>query len=160
VPKSEDIGFPGGDSNERELLLSWLGYLRGAVIRKVEGLDEPAAHWTPQASMTSLLGIVTHLAWVEWRWIDGGMRQQPVIRDEAEFHPTMDLTVTAALAAYRGRAAATDAYVRSAPSLAEPCYREAGTDLRWVLLHLINETARHAGHVDVTRQLLDGTRGE
>ncbi len=54
----------------------------------------------------------------------------------------------------------TDAVVRSLPSLAEPCVWGDDTDLRWVLLHLINETARHAGHADATRELLDGTTGE
>ena len=66
----------------------------------------------------------------------------------------------AALVAYRERAIATDATVRSMPSLAEPCQWGDDTDLRWVLLHLINETARHAGHADATRELLDGTTGE
>ena len=49
--------------------------------------------------------------------------------------------------------------MRSLP-LEQPCNRQEGTDLRWVLLHLINETARHAGHADATRELLDGARGE
>ena len=58
-----------------------------------------------------------------------------------------------------GRADATDAVVRSTP-LTEPCRNGYDADLRWVLLHLINETARHAGHADATRELLDGTTGE
>ena len=44
--------------------------------------------------------------------------------------------------------------------LTEPCTWGEDRDLRWVLLHLINETARHAGHADATRELLDGTTGE
>ena len=66
----------------------------------------------------------------------------------------------AAFDAYRARGVATEAVVRSRPSLAVPCSRREGTDLRWVLLHLINETARHAGHADAIRELLDGTTGE
>ena len=66
----------------------------------------------------------------------------------------------AALAAYRARAAATEAAVAAMPSLEQPCTMQQGTDLRWVLLHLINETARHAGHADAVRELLDGTTGE
>jgi hypothetical protein len=66
----------------------------------------------------------------------------------------------AALAAYRRRAEATDTAVMSILSLNQPCIRAEGTDLRWVLLHLINETARHAGHADATRELLDGSTGE
>jgi hypothetical protein len=68
--------------------------------------------------------------------------------------------VAAAIAAYRSRATATEEAVRSLPSLVAPCRWGADTDLRWVLLHLINETARHAGHADATRELLDGTTGE
>jgi uncharacterized damage-inducible protein DinB len=160
VTQDEDFGFPGGDSDERELLLSWLGYLRGAVVRKVVDLSEEAAHWTPGDAFISLLGVVNHLTHVEWRWVDGGMRGQAVSQDEGEFHPGTELTVAAALEAYRIRATRTDHHVRSASSLAEPCCLQAGTDLRWVVLHLINETARHAGHADVTRQLLDGLTGE
>jgi uncharacterized damage-inducible protein DinB len=155
----EEIGFPTGNDDERELLLSWLGYLRSAVVRNVEGLTEEQAHWTPEGKLISPLGVMNHLTNVEWRWIDGGMRGAEVHRSEAEFRPGPELTVDAALAAYRARAEATDAAVRTMP-LSEPCRREPGADLRWVLLHLINETARHAGHADATRELIDGTTGE
>jgi uncharacterized damage-inducible protein DinB len=147
-------------ADERELLLAWLAWLRGAVLRKVEGVSDDEARWRPGGALISLLGIVNHLTRVEWRWIDGGMLGQQVSRSETEFSPGAELTVTAAVAAYRDRAAATEAAVRSLPSLAEPCARRPGADLRWVLLHLINETARHAGHADATRELLDGTTGE
>ncbi len=155
-----ELNFPGGNPDERELLLLWLGYLRGAVLRKVEGVGEADARWTPNGRLISLLGIVNHLTQVEWRWIDGGMCGENVSRSEEEFSPGPALTVGAAVAAYRERAAATDATVRSLPSLAEPCRFGEGRDLRWVLLHLINETARHAGHADATRELLDGATGE
>jgi uncharacterized damage-inducible protein DinB len=154
--------FPRGTADERELLLIWLSYLRGAVIRKVEGLSEQDARWTPDGALIPLLGVVNHLTHVEWRWIDGGMLGRPVSRAESEFQPGPELSVPAALAAYRQRAVATDAMVRAASSLTEPCRRDEDRDrdLRWVLLHLINETARHAGHADATRELLDGTTGE
>ncbi len=152
--------MPGGNPDERELLLSWLGYLRISVMSKLDGLDEQAAHWTSGEGVLSMVGIINHLTRVEWRWVDGGMLGEPVVREESEFHPGAELTVPATLRAYRLRAETTDAYVRSAPSLAEPCGRKKGTDLRWVLLHLINETARHAGHADATRQRIDGLTGE
>jgi len=139
--------------------LSWLRYLRGAVVRKAAGLSDEDARWRPDGALLSLLGIVNHLTLVEWRWIEGGMRGQEVSRSEEEFRPGPELTVVAALAAYRERAAATDAAVRALP-LSAPCRWGDQTDLRWVLLHLINETARHAGHADATRELLDGTTGE
>src|SRR5690242_21349383 len=125
-------------------------------MRDVEGLTDEQARWTPDGKLISPLGVMNHLTRVEWRWIDGGMRGESVSRDEAEFHPGPELTVDAALAAYRERAAATEAAVRSM-ALTDPCERHPGANLRWVLLHLINETARHAGHADATRELLDGT---
>jgi hypothetical protein len=97
---------------------------------------------------------------VEWRWIDGGMRGEDVDRSEEEFRPGPELTVPGAVAAYRDRAARTDAAVREIGDLTAPCAWGDGADLRWVLLHLVNETARHAGHADATRELLDGTTGE
>jgi len=159
VSPPED-SFPGGTPDERELFLRWLRYLRRAVVRKVAGLSDEDARWTPDGALISLLGIVNHLTHVEWRWIDGGIRGQEVSRSEEEFRPGPELTVEAALAAYRERAAATDAAVRALPSLTELCRWGEQTDLRWVLLHLINETARHAGHADATRELLDGATGE
>ena len=160
MPSDEEIGFPRGTPDERELLLSWLGFLRGAVMRKVEGLSDEDARWTPNGALLPLIGIVNHLTHVEWRWIDGGMRGQETSKADDEYRPSSELTADAALVAYRERATETDATVRAMPSLGEPCQWGEGTDLRWVLLHLINETARHAGHADATRELLDGTTGE
>jgi uncharacterized damage-inducible protein DinB len=151
--------FPTANPDEREMLLSWLGFLRGAVLRKIDGLSEGDARWTPDGALISLLGIVNHLTRLEWRWIDGAMLGEETSREDAEFYPGPELTVDAAVSAYRERANATDSYVRST-SLLQPCRKGDGTDLRWVLLHLINETARHAGHADATRELLDGTVGE
>jgi uncharacterized damage-inducible protein DinB len=156
----EEIGFPVGNRDERELLLSWLTFLRGAVVRNIDGLSDDDARWTPDGKLISVLGIVNHLTHVEWRWIDGAMLGNPVSKHAEEYRPGPELTVVAAVDAYRARARATDAAVRAMPSLAEPTRAGDGTDLRWVLLHLINETARHAGHADATRELLDGTTGE
>ncbi|HEY6539175.1 MAG TPA: DUF664 domain-containing protein [Candidatus Dormibacteraeota bacterium] len=156
----QDKNFPSGNAEERELLLSWLRFLRGAVLYKVEDLDEESARWRPQGRLISLLGIVNHLTHVEWRWIDGAMLGAETSRSEAEFSPDAELTVPRAVADYRARAEKTDAVVRSLPSLAEPAVGRPGLDLRWVVLHLINETARHAGHADSTRELLDGKTGE
>lgn len=151
------VDHPGDD---RELLLDWLGFLRGAVVRKASVAD-PAAHWCPDGRLLSLVGIVNHLTRVEWRWIDGGYLGVPVERGEAEFHPGEELTIDTALDAYRERWRKTDTLVRTT-ALDEPCRLEGeeGSTLRWVLLHLVNETARHAGHADAVRELLDGTTGE
>jgi uncharacterized damage-inducible protein DinB len=162
VPDASEVELPLGGVDEREMLLAWLGYLRGAVLRKLEGLTDEQARWRPDSKLISVLGIVNHLTHVEWRWIDGGFMGAAVSRSEDEFDPGSELTVAIAQAAYVDRAASTEAAVRTLPSLETRCTRRAekGTDLRWVLLHLINETARHAGHADAVRELLDGNRGE
>ena len=156
------IGFPAGSTDEKELLLQWLGYLRTAVLRNVDGLDDAQAHWRPARRLISLVGIVNHLTRVEWRWIDGAFQGAAVSRSEAEFEPGPELNLAAALTAYRDRGIRTDAAVRSMPlsRLSDPQGWGEGMALRWVLLHLINETARHAGHADATREFLDGTTGE
>ncbi len=129
------------------------------MVRKVAGLSTEQAGERAGGRLIPMLGVVNHLTHVEWRWIDGGMLGREVSRSEDEFAPGPELTVGAAVAAYTARAAATDRTVRSIP-LNAACSLESGADLRWVLLHLINETARHAGHADTTRELLDGTTGE
>lgn len=153
---------PAGGGDERESLLAWLGHLRGAVLRKAEGISDEQARWRPEGKLICILGILNHLTHVEWRWIDGGFQGETVSRSEEEFTPGPDLTLESAVERYRRRAEMTDATVRSLKSLDVPCQRRAdkGTDLRWVLLHLIEETARHAGHADAVRELLDGTTGE
>jgi uncharacterized damage-inducible protein DinB len=152
----EDV--PALADDPREALLGWLAYLRGAVLRNLEGLSDEQARWRPDGRLIPLLGIVNHLTHVEWRWVDGGMSGQRIHRSEQEFHPGPELTVPRAIDAYVRRADQTEDVVRSL-SLTTPCRLRPGKDLHWVLLHLINETARHAGHADATRELLDGTTG-
>ncbi len=156
---TEEPGFPVGHADERELYLDWLRYLRESVMRKVAGLSEAQARWRPDGGLLPLLGIVNHLTHVEWRWIDGGFRNADVHRSGDEFCPGPDLSVATAIGAYQRRGRETDDFVR-VTSLDTACARGPQLDLRWVLLHLINETARHAGHADATRELLDGLVGE
>ncbi len=144
--------------DERELLLAWLAHLRTSLLANLEDLTEEQARWTPDGALISLLGIVNHLTHVEWRWLDGTMLGAEVSRSEAEFHPGPELSVAEAAARYRARAAATEETSRTL-AVTRPAADGSGRDLRWVLLHLVEETARHAGHADATRELLDGTTG-
>lgn len=150
----------GGVGDERELLRATLAFLRDAVLRKVEGLTEEQARWTPEGGLLPLVGIVNHLSHVEWRWIDGAFGGEEVSRSEEEF-TARGVALADAVAAYRDRGERTDSVVRSARSLDDRGVGDRGEarDLRWILVHLIQETARHAGHADATRELLDGTRG-
>ena len=152
--------LPEPTNDERELLLAWLQSLRLAVLRKAEGLDEDQVRWRPNGKLISIAGIVNHLAHVEWRWIDGTLRGQAVSRSESEFVVPTERPFADVAAAYRERGDRTDEIVRAA-DLADACHhpKHPGITLRWVLLHLIEETARHAGHADATRELLDGRTG-
>ena len=144
--------------DERDLLLAWLDHLRTSILGKLEDLTEEQARWTPDGALISLLGIVNHLTHVEWRWLDGIMLGAQTSRSEGEFRPGPELTVAATVARYRARAAATEEAARTLP-VTQRASDGSGRDFRWVLLHLVEETARHAGHADATRELLDGTTG-
>jgi hypothetical protein len=152
------VTFPDGTADEIELHLRWLAFLRGAVLRKATGITDDQARWHPDGKLLPLVGIVNHLTGVERRWIDGWMRGGPVDKPDDEYFP--DRPIAEAIAAYRERAERTDTAVREIGDLTTPSRYGHGTDLRFVLLHLINETARHAGHADAVRELLDGTVGE
>ena len=132
------------------------------MFRNVEGLDEGQARWTPDQKLIPLLGIVQHLTNVEWRWIDGGFGGAAVSRSQQEFQPGDGVRLEEAVAAYRHRGTATDAAIDSLPltQCSAPASWAKARDLRWVVLHLINETARHAGHADAVREMLAGKTGE
>ncbi|MFI5937033.1 DUF664 domain-containing protein [Actinoplanes sp. NPDC051494] len=151
--------FPDGLADERELLLRWLGFLRGAVLRKASGITDEQSRWQPDGKLIPLVGIVHHLTNVEWRWIDGEMRGEQTSKAADEYQAP-GLSIADAIAAYQQRAQKTDEAVRAIGDLSTPGRYGHDTDLRFVLLHLINETARHSGHADAVRELLDGTTGE
>jgi len=135
-------------------------------------LTDAPARWTPDGKLLPILGIINHLTNVEWRWINGRYLGEPFPPRSDEFHPPDEASVIAVVAEYRQRERRTGQVVRAAPSLEVPCLGGEGggppahvllglaepVDLRWVLLHLIEETAHHAGHADSTRELLDGTK--
>ena len=155
----DDLDFPSGSADETELLLQFLDYLRHAVLRKTRGLSEDQARWTPDGRLLPLIGIVNHLTRMEWRWIDGGFSGVEVGHDDAEFRPGPQLTLDVVVMAYQERATKTNEMARSMPLSTMGSAWADGHDLRFVLLHLIDETARHAGHADATREMLDGKIG-
>jgi hypothetical protein len=124
----------------------------------VRGLTEEQARWTPDGKLVPLIGLVHHLTLMEWRWIDGGFAGVEVTYDPAEFAAD-GLTLSDVVDAYRRRGASTDALARRVPLTQVGAGWARGHDLRFALLHVLEETARHAGHADATRELLDGTTG-
>lgn len=150
-----------GTGDEKLLLGGTLAFLRESIVRKASGIDDEQARWRPDGKLISLVGTVNHLAHVEWRWIDGAFLGEQVSRDEGEFAAD-GVSIADAIESYRERGRKTDAVIAAAASLDESAGSEWGgtRDLRWILTHLIQETARHAGHADATREMLDGTVGE
>ncbi|HVF33561.1 MAG TPA: DUF664 domain-containing protein [Acidimicrobiales bacterium] len=150
--------------DERETLLGYLDWKRAAVLRTAEGLSDEQARWTPEGRLLPIAGIINHLTHVEARWIDGRLLRQPppAAHPDVEFASRTELTKL--VDSYCRRRMTTNAAVRAAASLDVACPGHPsqpprpGLDLRWVLLHLLEETAHHAGHADATRELLDGRR--
>jgi uncharacterized damage-inducible protein DinB len=150
---------PRSSGDEREVLMTLLQYQRESLLRKVFGVDEAVARQSPVASGTTLLWLVRHLAHAERLWIIhrfAGGEKPPAVRDAS--HDTVD----AALTAYRRTWADVDAVIAAAPTLDEVSVIADDSGhlaLRWILAHLLEETARHAGHADILRELIDGVTG-
>ncbi len=138
-------------------LLALLQFQRDSFARKVEGVDEVAARTSPVASGTTLLWLANHMADAEAMWVLRRFTGDP---DAAGAGPPA-LTVDEALARYRRVCDEADAVVRGA-SLDDGCPPfddQPAVNLRWILTHLLEETARHAGHADILRELIDGSAG-
>jgi len=149
-----DLKPPRLATDERDTLLTMLRFQRESLVRKVTGAPSDAA--SPVGSGTTLLWLVRHLAWAESLWIAdrfAGLDVEPPHDDATDGD-----TIGAAVAAYRDVWIRVDAIVADA-SLEDTCRRGEPANLRWVLTHLLAETARHAGHADILRELIDGQTG-
>ncbi|MFE0513333.1 DinB family protein [Streptomyces sp. NPDC058964] len=155
--------------DERGALLSFLAEQRGGIRRAVLGLTDEQATGRPSASELSLGGLLKHVAEVEQGWIARAKGEPPAVaRDESNWHECFVLTegetVAQQLAYWEEVAAETEKFVRSVPSLDDtfplpndPWFPpDEAVSMRWLVLHLIRETARHAGHADIIRESLDG----
>jgi hypothetical protein len=155
-----------------DMLRTFLRAQRESVLAIVEGLSEEAWHrsvvptgWTPA-------GMVEHLGGAEWHWFQGVVAgKQPelpgdVEEDQPPYDPmsvvfTTDASAAEVLAFYRGQCAESESVLATTP-LSSPPRGTHGLggfeppNVRWVVLHVIEETARHAGHLDLARELLDG----
>src|SRR5581483_307421 len=124
------------------------------MVYKIEGLTEDQARFKPTPSGNSLLNLIVHLTGVERGWFNA-LIDNPIERDRSAEFLEQSTTVDDAIAAYRAACAESNEIARAASSLDERGKGDRVTDrnLRWVLIHLIEETARHAGHADITREL-------
>ena len=148
------------------MLVSFLNSHRAMMPWKLEGLDEEQARRPMVGSGTNLLGLVKHLAWVERWWfvdyIGGADLEYPWSEDDpdAEFRIENDDTVASVSQLYLDAVGEANAAIAAASDL--DVLGRRGDDprsLRWILVHMIEETARHLGHADIVRELIDGRTG-
>ena len=157
--------------DERDGLLAYLAQQRDALRFAVHGLTDEQAASKPSVSALSLAGLIKHVARVERYWTVEVVAGRPcpeldTTDYEAGFRLEAGETVASLLAAYAAVAAETEAIVNGIADLGQPVPVPKGVpwfpqdvdawSVRWVLLHLIQETARHAGHADLIRESLDG----
>ncbi|MEV7276778.1 DinB family protein [Streptomyces sp. NPDC093111] len=155
--------------DERGAFLNFVQSQREALIRASLGLTEEQAASRPSVSELSLSGLIKHVAEVELNWLRlAQQRPNERQRDEGTWAEGFRLvdgeTIPQIVAFWQGVAKETEEFVRSVPSLDDtfplppaPWFPENGrVSIRWMLLHLVQEMGRHAGHADIIRETLDG----
>jgi len=162
------------DGDERQMLTEFLNYQRTVLLRKTEGItDEQATQPLPPSDLT-LGGLLKHMAFVESNWASYVFRgedpESPWAEAPWDDEPDWELTSAAdhSLAElqdmYRNAWTAADDLYRKALSLDAMAVRPGGDgrhpSVRWILIHLIEEYARHLGHADYLRQAIDGATGD
>jgi uncharacterized damage-inducible protein DinB len=158
--------------DERACLVTFLDYVRDTARMKCENLAEEHARRAPLpgSPLMTLSGLVNHLRWVEYYWFDVvflGQDDEGPWTDEdpdREMRIALDFPVTDLLADYAAQNARHRDLVaaHSLEDVARRPLRRGGepVNLRWILLHLIEETSRHNGHLDILREMADGTKGD
>ena len=156
-------------TDERELLLAYIAQQRDGIRHAAFGLTDDQARLTPTAGALSIGGLVTHVTAMERTWVDL-ILQRPSSEEGEDaygegFRLAPDRTLADALADLDAAAAETEAVVRAA-ALDDAVPVPSGVpwfpddveawSVRWVLLHLIEEIGRHAGHADIVRESIDG----
>ncbi len=159
-------------ADERDGLLSYLAQQRYVLRLAAHGLTDEQAAATPTVSKLCVGGLIKHAAAVERSWMDIVLERSAENPDgraenyDSGFRLGPDETLASVLRSYQSAARDTDATIAAIPDLGQPVPVPSGVpwfpkdvtawSVRWVLLHLITETARHAGHADIIRESLDG----
>lgn len=159
-------------ADERTALTGWLALQRKILRWKCEGLSEEDAHRSvvPTSPLMTMAGLIAHMRWVEHSWLEvlflGGDSTSNPSFDEAAPEDadwfTDGRTLAQVIADYDAQCVRSDDIIAAA-SLDDVArqtdFPRNRANLRWILIHLIEETGRHAGHADIVRELLDGTKG-
>ena len=159
-------------SDPKALLLEYLDYYRWVIAGKIDGLAEAELRSSRLPSGWTPLGLVKHLVYMERRWLVWGFAAEPVDEpwgdrgaDErwsvGPDDSAADLVSRMHAGGERARAIAEAADLSD---VAAPGGRFTGDATRptlgWILFHVLQEYARHAGHLDIARELADGEVGE
>ncbi|WP_428963634.1 DinB family protein [Micromonospora fluostatini] len=153
--------------DERSVLESFLDFHRAVVLRKLRGVSETDATHRLLPSATTLAGLVKHLTLVERNWFSALLAPGPgdvYLTSEEDAAASFALadgdTVERLAAAYEAQCARSrEVAARFDLGHVVPHPQLGEVSLRWVLVHMIEETARHAGHADILRELTDGSTG-
>jgi uncharacterized damage-inducible protein DinB len=166
---------PPAAADERTSLESFLDYLRATVLLKADGLsDEHARRRGVPPSDLSIMGLVRHMAEVERHWFQRwlvGLDSPPIYDTDddpdGDLHPSSTDTLDEAIATYQREIERSRDIVAETPSYEVLSVRTGTSEepgfqpnLRWIMIHLIEETARHCGHADLLRERIDGTVGD
>ena len=166
-------------ADEATTLVAFLDYHRDTLRTKVDGLDAAGLRATTAASDLTLAGLLKHLALVETSWLHCRFLGNPYPEpwagvdwdadEDWDFHSAVDDTPEQLLALFDESTARSDAVIARAladeglDQLSAAASRQpAGGhySLRWILVHLVEEYARHNGHADFLREAIDGQTGE
>ncbi len=150
--------MPRHQLGERELLLAYLARQRELVCWKLDGLDERAARGVSTPTGLSPHVIVAHLTGVERGWFREHFAGEPEQRVRDEEFLAQQRSLVELLADYRVEIDACDAVIAGHDLDQVSTHRDH--TLRWIVLHLIEETSRHLGHLDLLTELADGRLGE
>lgn len=170
VPPAPRVDPPTA-ADERTMLTSWLDWHRATVRTKCAGLDPRSATAAPLASspLMTIAGVVSHLWWVEHFWFEVVMLGTPdrlpssPENPDAEWRAAANTPLAELLEAYEHQTARSreiTARMELGSSARAYLPHQGRTTLRWVLVHMLEETARHNGHLDLLRESADGTTGE
>ncbi len=160
---------PPLEADERDMLTAWLDFHRDTLAWKCDGLtDDQLRQRSVPPSSLSLLGLVRHMAEVERSWFrrvldgeDAPPRYYTDANPDGEFDDVDAADVAEAFAAWRADCERARELVAAAPSLdATGERRRERFSLRWILVHMIEEYARHNGHADLLRERIDGVVGD
>ncbi len=154
---------------EAEMLNAWLDYHRATLLMKVAGVSDEDLRRKLTPSGLTLLGLVKHLAYVERGWFQEVFAGRELYFPGTPEDPDADWRIEptesrAEILEFYRREVAESRRIVGAASLDDiakaPSGRQSGHSLRWIMLHMLEETARHNGHADVLRETIDGVTGD